>query len=218
MNIKENLEQVKSEFRSDEKLLEGAFRIEKFYKRYKWVLLFVILVLVAFVGFQKFRYYQQEQKSERITQVYNEVLQSPDNLALQEKLKEVAPKLYDLYQFARASERNDMNMFKKLSQSSNEIVKTFAEYSYASLSKDKNLLANSSILKEIGALQEVSLLYEENSKDAIMKAHKSLMAMPLNSTLYAMISVLKHYGVLEDVRQNASKPTDLKKETTQGTH
>lgn len=30
MSIKENLEQVRNEFKSDEKLLEGAFRLEKF--------------------------------------------------------------------------------------------------------------------------------------------------------------------------------------------
>ncbi len=107
---------------------------------------------------------------------------------------------------------------KKLSQSSNEIVKTFAQYSYASLSQDKNLLEKSPILKEMSALQEVNLLYGENSKDAIKKAHQILSTIPLSSSLYAIISVLKHYGMLEYIQQNPSKPTNLKKETIQGTH
>ncbi len=172
MSIKENLEQVKSEFKSDEKLLEGAFRLEKFFKRYKWVLLFIIVAFIAYLGDTKLQDYKREQTKERITQIYNEVLESPNNIALQKRLKEVAPELYDLYQFARASERNDINAFKKLSQSSNEIVKTFAQYSYASLSQDKNLLEKSPILKEMSALQEVNLLYGENSKDAIKKRIK----------------------------------------------
>ncbi|MGL2597914.1 hypothetical protein ACQJ5V_06385 [Helicobacter pylori] len=218
MNIKENLEQVKSEFKSDEKLLEGAFRLEKFFKRYKWVLLFVIVAFIAYLGDTKLQDYKREQTKERITQIYNEVLESPNNIALQKRLKEVAPELYDLYQFARASKRNDANAFKKLSQSSNEIVKTFAQYSYASLSQDKNLLEKSPILKEMSALQEVNLLYGENSKDAIKKAHQILSAIPLNSSLYAIISVLKHYGISEEIQQNPSKPTNLKKETIQGTH
>ncbi len=218
MSIKENLEQVRNEFKSDEKLLEGAFRLEKFFKRYKWVLLFIVVAFIAYLGDTKLQDYKHEQTRERITQIYNEVLESPNNIALQKRLKEVAPELYDLYQFARASERNDANEFKKLSQSSNEIVKTFAQYSYASLSRDKNLIEKSPILKEMSALQEVNLLYEENSKDAIKKAHQSLSTIPLSSSLYAIISVLKHYGMLEDIQQNPSKPTNLKKETIQGTH
>ncbi|WP_187892805.1 hypothetical protein [Helicobacter pylori] len=218
MSIKENLEQVKSEFKGDEKLLEGAFRLEKFFKRYKWVLLFIVVAFIAYLGDTKLQDYKHEQTRERITQIYNEVLESPNNIALQKRLKEVAPELYDLYQFARASERNDANEFKRLSQSSNEVVKTFAQYSYASLSRDKNLLEKSPILKEMSALQEVNLLYEENSKDAIKKAHQSLSAIPLSSSLYAIISVLKHYGMLEDIQQNPSKPTNLKEETIQGTH
>ncbi|WP_104687612.1 hypothetical protein [Helicobacter acinonychis] len=206
MSIKENLEQVKSEFKSDEKLLEGAFRLEKFFKRYKWVLLFIVVAFITYLGDTKLQDYKHQQTKERITQIYNEVLESPDNLALQNKLKEVGPELYDLYQFARASERNDINAFKKLSQSSNEIVKTFAEYSYASLSRDKNLLEKSPILKEMSALQTVDLLYEENSKDAITNAHKILSTIPLSSSLYAMISMLKHYGVLENIEKNSSKP------------
>ncbi|GAA7329738.1 hypothetical protein MLS101_11200 [Helicobacter pylori] len=217
MSIKENLEQVKNEFKSDEKLLEGAFRLEKFFKRYKWVLLFIVVAFIAYLGDTKLQD-KHEQTRERITQIYNEVLESPNNIALQKRLKEVAPELYDLYQFARASERNDVDAFKKLSQSSNEVVKAFAKYSYASLSRDKNLLEKSPILKEMSALQEVSLLYEENSKDAIIKAHQSLSTIPLSSSLYAIISVLKHYGMLEDIQQNPSKPTNLKKETIQGTH
>ncbi len=218
MSIKENLEQVKSEFKSDEKLLEGAFRLEKFFKRYKWVLLFIVVAFIAYLGDTKLQDYKHEQTKERITQIYNEALESPNNIALQNKLKEVAPQLYDLYQFARASEHNDVNAFKKLSQSSNEIVKTFAQYSYASLSRDKNLLEKSPILKEMSALQAVDLLYGENSKDAITNAHKNLSTIPLSSSLYAIISVLKHYGILEDIQQNPSKPTHLKKETIQGTH
>lgn len=112
MSIKENLEQVKSEFKSDEKLLEGAFRLEKFFKRYKWVLLFIIVAFIAYLGDTKLQDYKREQTKERITQIYNEVLESPNNIALQKRLKEVAPELYDLYQFARASERNDINAFK----------------------------------------------------------------------------------------------------------
>ncbi len=80
------------------------------------------------------------------------------------------------------------------------------------------MLEKSPILKEMSALQEVNLLYEENSKDAIKKAHQSLSTIPLSSSLYAIISVLKHYGMLEDIQQNPSKPTNLKKETIQGTH
>ncbi len=207
MSIKENLEQVRNEFKSDEKLLEGAFRLEKFFKRYKWVLLFIVVAFIAYLGDTKIQDYKREQTRERTTQIYNEALESPNNLALQERLKEVAPELYDLYQFAKASETNDANAFKRLSQSSNEIVKTFARYFYASLSRDKNLLEKSPILKEMSALQEVGLLYEENSKDAIIKAHQSLSTIPISSSLYAMISVLKHYGVLENTEQNPSKTT-----------
>lgn len=182
------------------------------------MLLFIIVAFIAYLGDTKLQDYKREQTRERITQIYNEVLESPNNIALQKRLKEVAPELYDLYQFARASERNDANAFKKLSQSSNEIVKIFAKYSYASLSQDKNLLEKSPILKEMSALQEVNLLYGENSKDAIKKAHQILSTIPLSSSLYAIISVLKHYGISEEIQQNPSKPTNLKKETIQGTH
>ncbi|WP_104761521.1 hypothetical protein [Helicobacter cetorum] len=218
MSIKNDLEQVKEEFRSDEKLLEGAFRIEKFYKRYKWFLLFIVVAIIAYFGDQKLQSYQQEQKSERITQVYNEVLQSPNNTALQEKLQEVAPELYDLYQFSKASEQNNIQIFKKLLHSSNEVVKTLATYTYASLSKDKNLLKNSSVLKELSTLQEVGLLYKDNSKDSIVQAHKILGAMPLNSSLYAMITILKHYGILEEGVKTLSNQESSKSSTIQGKH
>ncbi|WP_104747959.1 hypothetical protein [Helicobacter cetorum] len=219
MSIKSELEQVKAEFKSDEKLLEGAFRIEKFYKRYKWILLFIVVAVIAYFGDQKLQTYQQQQKSERITQIYNEVLENPNNLALQERLKETAPELYDLYQFSIASKQNDAQILKGLLQSSNEVVKILANYTYASLTENKSLLKNSPILKELSALQEVGLLYKENSKDSIMQAHKILGTIPLNSSLYAMISILKHYGATQSSKvEKPLKQENSKSSNTQGKH
>ncbi|CCB80847.1 hypothetical protein HBZC1_18610 [Helicobacter bizzozeronii CIII-1] len=142
MDIKKNLKQVQEEFRGDEKLLESAFRLEKLYHKYKYVLLVVVVGVVLWVAYMKFLEHKQEKKNQEITAVYNEVLQNPNNVAVLDRLKTTSQELYDLYTYAQALKSQDTQALLKLENSPNSLVRALATVLLRLLPKRFKNLAN----------------------------------------------------------------------------
>ena len=47
--LSKDLESIKNEFQNDEKLLENAFKLERFFKKYKFVLLGIVSINILWV-------------------------------------------------------------------------------------------------------------------------------------------------------------------------
>ncbi|BCZ17502.1 50S ribosomal protein L22 [Helicobacter sp. NHP19-003] len=193
MEIKENLTQVKEEFKSDEKLLESAFRLEKFYNKYKYVLWALVVLALAWWGYTELKAVQKDKKTQEITAIYNEVLANPNNTAPLEKLQEQAPELAELYNYAQALKNKDTKTLDSLSHAKNPIVKALASYYAASYGRDLKALKalNLPALQDFIHLQQAYLLH--NDPKAAQEIKALIATIPPTSGVYPIASLLKHY-------------------------
>ncbi len=191
--MNKNLEAIKKEFENDEKILENAFKLERFFKKYKYILLGVVLGVVAWVTYINVYDHMEEKKALEISAIYDELMSAPDNEILRKSLQEKAPKLYDLFLYAYFVKNNDKNALANLTESQNQIVSDLAKYEMASATKDKQALANiGSDFKNLAKLQEAYLLLQENE---IAKMRQILESIPEESSEFEVAQYMSHYGI-----------------------
>ncbi|WP_121021671.1 hypothetical protein [Helicobacter vulpis] len=196
MEIKQNLKQVQEEFKSDEKLLESAFRLEKFYQKYKFWLWALVGLALLWWGAVQFLEHRKATHVQEVTALYNEVLQNPNNLALLDKLQRTAPNLYSLHAYARALKEKNLKALKELSTSSNTVVSALARYYSASYGRDLKALQGLKLegLQDWIALQQAYLSLQANPKSDVGAI---LAPITPSSSLYQIASLLRHYGVVQ---------------------
>lgn len=240
--LSKDLETIKSEFQNDEKLLENAFKLERLFKKYKFVLLGVVAVVVLWIAIVVASDYVEEKNAKEISQIYNELLVSPQNTVLRENLKSKAPKLYDAFIYANLSSQKEARIaeLEELSQSKNELIAQIASYELASLKEDlqalstiaKNPKKQGDSLKDFAKVQEAYLLLKNNDID---KAREVLKGVSSESSLDSIARQMEHYGIdklplestkLESIKlqtpkestksseENAQKPSTQQKSST----
>lgn len=240
--LSKDLETIKSEFQNDEKLLENAFKLERLFKKYKFVLLGVVAVVVLWIAIVVASDYVEEKNAKEISQIYNELLISPQNTVLRENLKSKAPKLYDAFIYANLSSQKEARIaeLEELSQSKNELIAQIASYELASLKEDlqalstiaKNPKKQGDSLKDFAKIQEAYLLLKNNDID---KAREVLKGVSSESSLDSIARQMEHYGIdklplestkLESIKlqtpkestksseENAQKPSTQQKSST----
>ena len=87
MSLQSNLKGVKEEFKSDEKLLENAFRLEILWRRYRkyvFVALFCGAVALSWWGVSS---YLSAQKAQQATEAYMALMQDSENKEALESLQ-----------------------------------------------------------------------------------------------------------------------------------
>ncbi|MCE3040325.1 hypothetical protein [Helicobacter anatolicus] len=192
MSLKQNLEHVKNEFKSDEKIFESAFKIERFFKKYK-ILLFVLLgVCVVLFAYFQISGIIEENRAKKATEFYNKLLDEPNNQALREGLAKNSEELFLFFELSQAMKSGDEVSLKKLEDSKNVLVAELAKYQNASLQKDLQALANVQIfsLQELAKLQQAFLLIQNNQ---VKEAHELLQSIQEDSLLKDVIKILLHY-------------------------
>ena len=240
--LSKDLETIKSEFQNDEKLLENAFKLERLFKKYKFVLLGIVAVVVLWIAIVVASDYVEEKNAKEISQIYNELLISPQNTVLRENLKSKAPKLYDAFIYANLSSQKEARIaeLEELSQSKNELIAQIASYELASLKEDlqalstiaKNPKKQGDSLKDFAKVQEAYLLLKNNDID---KAREVLKGVSSESSLDSIARQMEHYGIdklpleftkLESIKlqtpkestksseENAQKPNTQQKSST----
>ncbi|MBR2494510.1 tetratricopeptide repeat protein [Helicobacter sp.] len=184
---------IKQEFQQDERLLESAFKLEHFVKKYKYYLVTLVLVVLVWLGYVAIYDTIQENHAQKSSALYDELLQNPDNELLQKQLKEQARELYDLYQLSRLDLTQDVeSILQELASSSNPLVKELASYDLASL-KQQGLDKVSGELADLAAIQQAYLLLQE---DKIQEARANLDVIKPDSGLYGIAMQMKHYGIV----------------------
>lgn len=200
--LSKDLETIKSEFQNDEKLLENAFKLERLFKKYKFVLLGIVAVVVLWIAIVVASDYVEEKNAKEISQIYNELLVSPQNTVLRENLKNKALKLYDAFIYANLSSQKEARIaeLEELSQSKNELIAQIASYELASLKEDlqalstiaKNPKKQNDSLKDFAKIQEAYLLLKNNDID---KAREVLKGVSSESSLDSIARQMEHYGI-----------------------
>lgn len=187
------LQGIKQEFEQDEKILESAFRLERLVKKYKYYLIALVVLIVAWVGYRSVYGVIIENKAQKISALYTELTQNPDNTLLQDQLQAESKGLYDLYTLMRidlAQEGAETHL-KELVDSPNPLVRELATYELASL-KQENLSQVSGVMADFAKIQQAYLYL---SKNQIPEARKELESIGLDSALYGIASQMKHYGI-----------------------
>lgn len=210
MSVKSNLKQIQEEFKNDEKILENAFKLERFYRKYKYYIFMVIVCLALWFGYSQFASYQDEKQAQKTAIIYDELLKDPQNQALLDSLKKNSKDLFDLYEYAQALKEGNKENLERLRSSQNPMIKILADYQFASFSQNLGDLEknHTTPMRDLAILQEAYLLQK---KGKVLESRALLEQIQINSSIYLMANLLKHYGIL--MQTNSQDQAKIKQDT-----
>lgn len=197
MSLKENLDMVKDELNSEEKMLENAIKAEKIYKKYKKPFFALLAAIVVGVGANTLYQSNLESKIEKSNQLYLSVQKNPTDTTASNELKTLNPELYAAWEFTQAIQNGDEKKLSELSKEDINILSSIAQYEVASKESDLSKLENytmqqKAIYKDLALVEAAYLLMKENKID---DAHQKLQMISSESPLYKISQILMHYGV-----------------------
>jgi hypothetical protein len=186
LSIKDEIKYVKEELSSDEKLLENAFKIERFYKKHKikiWAVL--ILLIVVFGGRAIYNAYY-EHKLNLANSALLQLQSNPKNSTALNQLKDNNPKLYELFIYSQAIKDKDIKSLKKLTSSKDSLILDVTKYHLAVL---KNRAGDSKYYKDLSIIEKA---YEDIKAGKKDKAREALSLIDVNSPLSNIAKLLRH--------------------------
>ena len=189
MSLKDDVEYVKGELGSDEKLLENAFRLERTYKKHKYKIWTLLVVLVlGFGGKAGYDAYNDYRLSEANDALLS-LKKNPDDSGALQKLKSKNPKLYGLYLYSQAVKRADAKKLSSLESDGDSLLADICAYHAAVL---ESKAGDSRYYKDLSLLEKA---YEELKKGEKEKARAQLVLVPENSPVAGIARLLKHYSL-----------------------
>lgn len=181
-----NIQDVKTELSSDEKVLESAFKLETLYKKYKFVIWGMAAALLIFFIGQTVLTSMQEAKLEDANEAFLTLQKKPDDKEALSTLKTKNPALFELYTFSKAAHSNDTKVLQTLASSKNEVIADSSKYTAAAL---ENKAVDSKLYKEL-ALLEAAYLAIKSGDTAAAKAKLELIDE--RSSLQMLTKLLEH--------------------------
>lgn len=191
MSLKENVDYVKEELNSEEKFLEGFVKVERFYKKYKFIIIAaVVIVIGAIIGLYITKSMQETAKLEANI-AFNKILEDSKDTAALDTLKEKNEQLYQVAQFIKASKEG------KTADIQVKYLKDLVEYQKALDAKDINKLndvsmQNDFLLKEFAIFNKALLQVNEGKFN---DAKATLKLIPADSKASDLVNILNHYLV-----------------------
>ncbi len=197
LSLKNDINMVKEELNSEEKFFEKAVMTEKFVKRYKNLMIGSLVVVVAVVAANIAYDINKQNNIESANQILLTLSANPDNTQALKELKDISPRLYDVWLLSKAIVAKDMATLKELKSSKVMLVGDLSAYELAQNSKDIDALNDyaskqNSIYRELAQVQSAVMLMHEGKTDL---AHQKLATISEQSSLYKVAQALLHYGV-----------------------
>jgi len=189
MSMKENVNFVKDELNSEEKFIEGFVKVERFYKKFKPVILGVsALIIVLAVAFSVKSYMDGENKI-KANIAFDKVVTNPNDKEALATLKETNKGLYEVALYLNAKKENksvDVNI---------KYLKELSLYQKALQNKSVGELndlsmQNDFLLKEFAIFNKALLLANEGKYS---EAKTALKLIPQTSKAYELANLLNHY-------------------------
>ncbi len=194
MSIKQNLETIKEEFKSDEKIFESAFKIERIFRRYKWVFIGIIAIFIILWIYTGIKNILEEKNAKEASKIYTQ-LQQEYSANLFEQLEKKAPNLAEFLLLRKAVQNGDEEALQKLSNSKIAFISDFAKYQNAMLQKDINKLASiNGAFSDLAKFEQAFLLIQDKKT---IQAQELLQSIPQDSSIKELSKLLAHYGILE---------------------
>jgi len=186
VSIKDDVNYVKKELSSDEKVLESAFKLETIYKKHKFKIWGVAAALVIFFGGKAIQESMHESQLETANEAFLVLQQNPTDKASFKILEENNPALLELFFYSQAVKNQDAKTLKTLSSSKNEIIADASAYTAGVLNKKP---VDTILYKEIALFEEAYLAI--GAGDA-KTAKEKLELIDERSPLAVITGFLKH--------------------------
>ena len=152
MITKDNIDYIKDELSSEEKFLESSVKIERFYKKYKTIIIGVVAVAVLAVIGNTISSYMDEQNKKEANIAFNKLLEDPNDAEALSSLKSNNEKLYEIAKYLKAKKEG------KIEQINIEYLKELTQYEKALDSADVAAISSVSLDNNF-LLKENAFLY-----------------------------------------------------------
>ena len=189
MSMKENVDFVKNELNSEEKFLEGFVKIERFYKKFKALIIgLVIILVVAFIAFG-IKSYVDDKNTIASNIAFNKVISNPNDKDALNTLQESNSKLYEVALYLQAKKDG------KFQETNIPYLKELTQYQKALSDnnvKELNTLSmqNNFLLKEFAIFNKALILVNEGKYE---EARTALNLIPKSSKASELSSLLQHH-------------------------
>jgi hypothetical protein len=189
MSIKENVDYVKTELSSEEKFLENFVRSERFFKKYKTLILsFIVIVIVGFIAvFIKTKI--DESNKFEANLAFNKVLENNNDSKALADLKAKNKDLYEIALYLQAKKE------AKTIETNVPLLKELSKYETALVNKSISELDNVSmqsdfLLKDFAIFNKALFLANEGK---FAEAKTTLALIPQTSKAFELAKLLNHY-------------------------
>ncbi|WP_419770725.1 MAG: hypothetical protein ACNI3C_02770 [Candidatus Marinarcus sp.] len=189
MSLKENVDFVKEELNSEEKFLESFVKVERFYKKYKLLIIVGVTILVlGTIGYNVKNYINKSNKLEANI-AFNELLKNPSDKEALETLKNSNVKLYNVALYLQAKDSHENVEINE------RYLKNLLEYSKAIQSSDVEKLntlsmQNDFLLKEFALFNKALILTQQ---EKYSEAKETLKLIKQDSKVNDLVVLLNHY-------------------------
>lgn len=187
MSLKENVTYIKDEISTEEQFFESFFKIEKFYKKYKKVILSVIVIaVVGFIG-MNVASYLGEKNEIAANDAYMKVLENNSDQASLEQLKSANEELYSIALFQMNKDQS--------AQTNVQYLSDIASYNNAiekgdMVALDGMIMKQDFLLKDFAILSKTLLLIE---KKDYKKAKATIEKIDEKSRVLPLSNMVKHF-------------------------
>jgi len=185
MSLKNDVDYIKKEFSAEESYMEKVFKFEKFFKKYKIVIIgLIIALIVATIGYYVSDHFEQKNKLQA-NQAFSTLLQDPNNKEALAILEVKNPTLYKIFQFQLNDETDiDVKFFKELALYTQAINKeNIADLTTVTQQQ-------SFILKDFALFNKALIEAQNNNFTA---AKETLKLIDSQSEVTPMVKMLEHF-------------------------
>ena len=188
MSLKEDVGYIKNELSSEEKFIENFVKGERFFKKYKTLIIAVVVILIiGLIGFTVKKSMDNSNKHDANIAL-SQFLENGDEKAL-ETLKNKNEKLYEVALFLQAKKDN------KIPSIELPLLKELVKFQTATASnniEELNSLSmqNDFLLKEFALFNKALILVNEGKYE---EAKKELSQISQTSKAYELATLLNHY-------------------------
>lgn len=193
MGLKEDIRAVKEEISTEEQFLEGIIKSERFFKRYKVLILGLLTVIIVGAGGYALSDFLHQSNLKASNEAYGELLKDGDNTKALEVLKQKNGQLYEMFIFEKAIQKGDIEALKALlATTKNVILADLITYQISQF--DKSMTVKSELLGGLVLLEEgYGLLKEGKVEEARLK----FAQIEANSPFKQIAKNLEHYQGLK---------------------
>lgn len=189
MSMKENVDFVKEELNSEEKFLESFVKVERFYKKFKALIIGLVSIIVIAVIAVSVKNYNDEKNTIAANIAFDKVIADPKDKDSLNTLKETNKKLYEVALYLQAKKDG------KYPVTDVPYLKELSEYEKALTNKDVaklNTLSMQSdfLLKEFAIFNKALVLVNEGK---YKEAKVALNLIQKSSKASELSNLLKHH-------------------------